>query len=1199
MEFVPKETKPANENEATTGSQGSNPEATSNVRVAKARTRSSSTVDAADIYQVRVNWLYRQQDVSRNATDSRQLFATMHSDVCPLHGIRGKCSVKLKDYIEDFESYVQSPNCFYFDKLYDRYIARFFDVIPTDKITNIPPKLQKVLQERFKYAVVESGRGKDLMSSPQSCEKCLQWCSKDDSVQCAHCKQHYHMLCLDPPITRKPTRGFGWSCASCSGAIERKLDANKGIFKNSRLSSANTEDQEMKNSSQADGLAGTTNGDGGKEPDTGSQSPSGQHSRYEELEAAVDKSLSKQLSAEQLHLQKMWPFRYLGMHSRLEDVLEFDDRIYPRAASRLGTKHQCAVPEWPGRPVVYVEREKGVRRRGRGAWKNRMKPVSSHADVEGSSSESGENNTSNSASSKKNRSPWIQEKPVGYIERGGELTSTLHWKNPPDHLEKVDEFLEKTKPYAEKIKMGAWSPNFIDAALDAYMECNYEEAPALKIVSTFTRKSLKEPTFTDDEKKRFADAVRKYGSELHPVYKEVGTKTSADVVRYYYLWKKTPEGHLIWDNFEGRKKNKKKADVSRLHNGLVDEVADSGDDSAYDNEKAKGSKRSFICKFCETTSVREWRRAPGYPVATDANPIVALCLRCAKLWRKYAVIWEEPDEVMRQVNQRGPGLKRKVEYELIEDAKAIYAERDKEMERERSRKKIKVEKQQKEKAAAVAVAAVVGSDKQSSAVKGGKVKSESKPGPKSKGRPRAEKRKLEEDREVEDEEVEDEGEEDEEMDESKIEEDSSEGAEGLSEMKAANSAQLTKLAARNAVIAKSAPSEREIAIPCSVCKQVGSLKRQLGCQCCGLNVHPQCYGIKDFRVPVGSSWLCDTCSNDQRPLVSTWYCCALCPVREHQSDTSTSGSMLTDGFKRTQDYRWAHVRCAIWTKEVEFGDHETLQPVQKLMKIPVAKLTAVCDVCTSTYGSCVKCQVCDANYHVGCAAKAGHAIGFEVVPVEKNSSTPIVTLGGETGKLEAVVSCSEHASYVNNLFRMSYIDPSTGKSVLQLYVEKYKQGDRRITGAMKRAEMFDPSNREASKLSDIVPAASSGTDLELVLSENPAKDASETQFSRGSVSCQSCHSVDAPYWFKTEDGVQCSDCYWKSKNRSLFEEVFRVNDRISIIDDPFLQAGGKSPESGKNQIALTNILNPAPTAPATEENPPESRRKLMLHDILT
>ena len=199
------------------------------VKPTRANRKASISKFSAENYMVRVNWFYRPKDISKRSSDTRFLYVTMNSDICPIASIRGKCIVAHRDHIEDLELFRRNPDCFWFDKLFDRYILSLFDVVPTEKIINIPLKAQKVLCERFRFAIVEAGRAKDLCAAPKNCVKCDQWCSPDDSVQCAHCLNYYHMLCVDPPLTRKPSRGFGWSCAPCSGARERKMLENRGL----------------------------------------------------------------------------------------------------------------------------------------------------------------------------------------------------------------------------------------------------------------------------------------------------------------------------------------------------------------------------------------------------------------------------------------------------------------------------------------------------------------------------------------------------------------------------------------------------------------------------------------------------------------------------------------------------------------------------------------------------------------------------------------------------------------------------------------------------------------------------------------------------------------------------------------------------------------------------------------------------------
>lgn len=130
------------------------------------------------IDSIRVNWYYRPRDINRKVTDTRVVFATMHSDMCPLTSLRGKCRILHRSEIEDIDEYRKSKDCFWYEKLFDRYIHRYYDVIPVSQVINVPAHVKKVLDERWKFLVVEVGRGKELTSAVKSCKRCKGYCAR-------------------------------------------------------------------------------------------------------------------------------------------------------------------------------------------------------------------------------------------------------------------------------------------------------------------------------------------------------------------------------------------------------------------------------------------------------------------------------------------------------------------------------------------------------------------------------------------------------------------------------------------------------------------------------------------------------------------------------------------------------------------------------------------------------------------------------------------------------------------------------------------------------------------------------------------------------------------------------------------------------------------------------------------------------------
>ena len=143
------------------------------------------------------------------------------------------------------------------------------------------------------------------------------------------------MQCVRPPLLKKPSRGFAWACGPCSRAQERKLEARRTPIIGDRPT--DPEEEEVFDEEEEDTGAG---------PDTTAASPAGE-------DALTDMHPGTQA---EIALAKMWPMRYLGIHCRVEDALQYDDRaIYPRASSRLGPRHQANVNVWHGRPVELVK----------------------------------------------------------------------------------------------------------------------------------------------------------------------------------------------------------------------------------------------------------------------------------------------------------------------------------------------------------------------------------------------------------------------------------------------------------------------------------------------------------------------------------------------------------------------------------------------------------------------------------------------------------------------------------------------------------------------------------------------------------------------------------------------------------------------------------------------------------------------------
>ncbi|KAF2403842.1 hypothetical protein EJ06DRAFT_527443 [Trichodelitschia bisporula] len=990
---------------------------------------------------IRINWVYRPRDVQRMSNDTRLVYVTMHSDLCPLTSLRGKSRVLHRDEIKDLDEFRKVPDSFWFNQCFDRFIHRWYDVIPTSLVINVPENVKKALDERWRYVVVETSRVKELTSAVKNCKTCSGYCATDDSVECAVCRITYHMNCVRPPLAKKPSRGFAWACAACNRAQERKLEARRTPLVGEH--GTDVEEDEVLEEEEEDATAGQA---------TTAPSPS----------AVEDRPATE---AEIAHA-KMWQMRYLGMHCRVEDALQYDDRaIYPRASSRLGPKHQANVSEWYGRPVQLVKpveiKKKYIK--GAGNKKDAKLSKETQAAIEAEKAARAE------------RPPYVQDEPPGYVHRGEDFPNDdpqntaklLFSMDKPDvTANDVDDYMARIKRVAKNIGVLPYSTDFMDRAIYLLHENRFDAEAALKQLAKTNpvgewarnrlevRKDLRDPllVLSQDEKKRFEEGVTKYGSELRLVRLHVKTVSHADVVRYWYSWKKTKRGEAIWSSYGGRKNNSKKRVENDAASKLLDDIADNQDDSAFDSAKIAGKGQKMLCKFCGENKSRCWRRAPGtgpgQAITPEGKkdkgpaPVLGLCQRCARLWRKYAIQWEPMDDVTKKISQGGgKAWKRRVDEELI---------REWTLERERANNPEEVVDEN----AYTPVQAV-----------------QEPPKKKQKG----------------------------------VAPEVTPSVEAIVHKKKAPAPAPAPPPPPKMPTPQPPPAQPKMRqLPCAICDSCESTRDELvTCRDCRLAVHRNCYGILDARSAL--KWSCDPCANDRKEvsaintadLASYHYKCALCPVdfveqdlveppkishkkkterereRErvekelatalaesykHRQKENHKPLMPREALKRTTDRNWVHLLCATWAPEVRFTTPRHFEFSEGIALIPSARWTQQCKICkASGKGACVNCPQCNAGFHVGCARQAGYIFGFDIAPVKssRREGISIVTLGSETGVMTPGIWCREHTTATKTTVHPIDEVAENGLTALQVFVQNYKQSKITSTGAARKAELFD------------------------------------------------------------------------------------------------------------------------------------------------
>ena len=570
-----------------------------------------TSIFPAAYFNLKMNWYYRQRDISDSIykSEPRILFASLHTDVCPLQSFRGKCTVMHKkaaaELFSSISEYVTRPNHFYFDQVFDRYTGEYYSVYSTKSLLEtlkpIPGSKQqsnylKLLAMEYPYIYCEPKFPLDnfiekyLLNHKVAdsnkydqiwdlrCGECWEWCQNTGQhIQCEGCGQPYHLYCLNPPLERKPNRDVVWVCSDC---------ISKDNF---HFEEANPKNEKL--------------------PPFKSKVPSGD---LEDFAKHIINSMS--LKKKTLNKDNWW-FQYFGTFvvNNLESCVTFDCP-YPFKTNRLGvSKYQYKFPEESCATLT--------------------------------SSMSNDNNTTSTPAQEKTDS--------GILDRGTDATVSVLWRWNESDLDEatLDKYmLDCIATFPKDRDFSPTDSNFRDFLCKALMENNFDVAKAYEQCDEqLNRKRLEIPTFTDQELSVFEREVAKYGSELKPVCKAIQTQPMAMVVKFFYLWKKTERGLKVrnkWDKKLKAANLKKSPNLSKEWKYI--------DDSSVELDNLP-KETEISCSFCLTDFSPMWYKLTGCSTKpakkenSETFRLQSLCIRCARLWRRYGVKWEPPSNTLKAV----------------------------------------------------------------------------------------------------------------------------------------------------------------------------------------------------------------------------------------------------------------------------------------------------------------------------------------------------------------------------------------------------------------------------------------------------------------------------------------------------------------------------------------------------------------------
>ncbi|KAJ1973553.1 putative PHD type zinc finger protein with BAH domain-containing protein [Dimargaris xerosporica] len=473
----------------------------------------------------------------------------------------GKNGLSFTTPDEALALYTSLPDHFYYSQLFDRFVGRLYDVISCPKVLNVPDNIAAALRERYQYILVEPAKSAQFTDSHRSCQVCKQWCDPAESMCCEVCGHNYHMHCLDPPLVTKPGKGYAWQCVNCLKNISER-NALGDTNGNRRRTRHNADPGSAPNGhpakrGSAHPRALPVMAENARHADDGNYGTDGVITKPGDN--AFGTNVDNLPPPRPPLATNLWPFRYLGIYAKLSDIIDYDERIYPRAASRIGPKYQAVVP-----PLAAPTASPSP-----GPSSRSHSPTHPpHSPADSGPSDSADAWRASAVLETKSSTPRSTSASAKRTRRWSRRTTTLlpdaspYDVTDPDHNlyfcqpdwladADLDQYITQCRAAAPSTLQA--SMEVMDKALQALHEHQYDVTAALAYFTRHytTAEGLGVATWTPAEQEIFEDQIRKTGADLPVLHEAIGeaTKTYRDVVRHFYTWKGAKHGREVYDQY--------------------------------------------------------------------------------------------------------------------------------------------------------------------------------------------------------------------------------------------------------------------------------------------------------------------------------------------------------------------------------------------------------------------------------------------------------------------------------------------------------------------------------------------------------------------------------------------------------------------------------------------------------------------------
>ena len=336
-----------------------------------------------------------------------------------------------------------------------------------------------------------------------------------------------------------------------------------------------------------------------------------------------------------------WPYRYFGECTLATDILDPYDSVYPRATPRIGFKFQATPITWEEQKVLGM----GVR--------ISKEVESSDGTLTPVTEEPGKSKRMVGRPFKKKKEETPNGTPVMVavglptltptseagllklatdkeIERGGEDSVEALYLPGKVEDKTVDKYLKVCKKQLPDL---ATQIGMLNRALKLLTQYDGDAGRALHELTNSTNEELDVDPWSLKESRQFHKTVSDFNADLRYLKRDLPTKKSAQIVRFFAQWKcRQLAAHFEEEKQLASERGKGDGQTSNARQDQSTRALSPSLSIFDDGDKAGGQTQlpSKVCKMCATASSAIWYKGP---VSWQNR---RLCVHCGVYWRKYA-----------------------------------------------------------------------------------------------------------------------------------------------------------------------------------------------------------------------------------------------------------------------------------------------------------------------------------------------------------------------------------------------------------------------------------------------------------------------------------------------------------------------------------------------------------------------------------